>query len=78
MRKLIFVILATAGILFGMSSCHKYCQCNYYESDVLILEDYPEEITGEYKNCIEYEIFLNRVDDNHDKDNKTVWRCYKY
>ena len=78
MKRLIFVILATAGLLFGMSSCHKYCECKYYESGVVIFEDDVEEITGDYKNCGEYQYYLHEADPNYNGDNKTGWYCYKY
>ena len=78
MKKVLFVILATAGIIIGMSSCHKYCQCKYYEAGVAILEDDVEDITGDYKNCAEYTVDLHKADPNYNGENKTGWYCYKY
>jgi hypothetical protein len=78
MKKVLFVILATAGIIIGMSSCHKYCQCKYYEAGVVVLEDEVEDVTGIYKNCGEYQYDLHQADPDYNGENKTGWYCYKY
>jgi hypothetical protein len=76
MKKLLIAILTTAGLLLGMSSCHKYCQCKYYEAGEVVLEDELEDITGIYKNCGEYQYYLHQADPDYDDENKTGWYCY--
>lgn len=75
MKKLLIAILATAGLLLGMSSCHKYCQCKYYEAGTLIYDDGVEDITGDWKNCLDFEYDLNEGA-YYDSSTKTGWKCY--
>ncbi len=44
MKKVLFVILATAGIIIGMSSCVKTCTCQEYDEDGNIVETYSDEV----------------------------------
>ena len=78
MKKFLFGILVIAGLLLGMSSCHKYCQCKYYESGVVVVEDEVEDVSGVYKNCAEYTVDLHNADPDYNGDDKTGWYCYKY
>ncbi len=78
MKKVLFVILGTAGLMIGTSSCHKFCQCSYYEAGEVTIVDDVEDITRMYKNCVEYTVDLQKDDPNYNGENKTGWYCYKY
>jgi len=78
MKKFLIGILFATSLLFCMSSCHKFCQCKYYEAGTVIIEDEVEDITGIYKNCGEYQYDLQKADPDYNGENKTGWYCYKY
>lgn len=78
MKKLLLGTLVSVGLLLSMSSCHKFCQCRFYESGVVVFEDEVEDITGIYKNCVEYTVDLNHDDPDYDEKTNTRWVCSKY
>lgn len=64
MKRVLFVILGTAGLMIGTSSCEKTCTCETYENGVLVekSEDFAE--AGEKCSDLnEYDRYGDQVDE---------------